>query len=82
MKMPVTIYPYTNLEWKSMQTVPDFLYSLEHMVYEVMIGTIFQLLQNKDKWENEDTKIQQSPRSLKKVLESEGTIPLIFLLVK
>lgn len=52
------------------------------MVYEVMTGTVFQLLQNKDKWEDEDTKIQQSPYSLKQILESEGTILLIFLLVK
>lgn len=65
-----------------MQTVPVFLYCLEHMVYGMMIGTVFQLLQNKDKWEDEDTKIQQSPYSLKKILESEGIILLIFLLVK
>lgn len=44
---PVTAFPYTNLEWKSMQTVSVFLSSLEHMVYEIVIVAIF--LQNKAK---------------------------------
>lgn len=37
-----------NMEWKSLQTA--FLYSLKHMVYEIVIVASFQLLQNNDKY--------------------------------
>lgn len=39
-----------NVEWKSLQTVSVFLYSLEHMVYEIVIVASVQLLQNNDKY--------------------------------